>query len=198
MQITHNLVLKHVWPSALPFSLICVSSDCLAGHFWFDWRLNWMLIRLCCGFQVVSAGPKSTHQRPGLAVLRWVLGQEVQPAARHLLKDISRTCREFCTAQCPHYGAALTVCFCFCFLFFYKMELLQYIMQTLYLNCVALINFMIVKLCVKNVNNPHLNVLKCKDVCRGAVVFTLRRDCFCSRWTFSTAGSCWCTRGSWF
>lgn len=68
-----------------------------------------MLMRLCCGFQVVSAGPKPTHQRPGLALLRWILGQEVQPAARHLLKDTSCTCREFCTAQCPQYGAALTV-----------------------------------------------------------------------------------------
>lgn len=34
-------------------------------------------------------------------------------------------------------------------------------MQTVYLNCVALINFIMVKLCI---NNQYLNVMKCKVV----------------------------------
>lgn len=56
-------------------------------------------------FQVVSAWAKPPHQLPGLALYWWILGQELQPAARHLLKDIS------CTTDCPQYGAALTAFF---------------------------------------------------------------------------------------
>lgn len=48
-------------------------------------------------FQVVPTGAKPPHGLPGLALYWWILGQEVQPAAGHLLTHTS------CNINCLKY-----------------------------------------------------------------------------------------------
>lgn len=78
-------------PTSLPPLALILSEDfsgrCGVG-FNMELKLNADVSPLW--FQVVSAGSEPPHQLPGLDLLSWILGQEVQPAARHLLMDIQR------------------------------------------------------------------------------------------------------------
>lgn len=58
MQITHNLVMKHAWPSliAFPDLFVWVISRLLASC-WFDRSSGWMLMCLRCGFRWFQQGP---------------------------------------------------------------------------------------------------------------------------------------------